>query len=332
MMRFDIVGGGAIGLLYGARLALAGHLVTIWTRTAEQAERLMDDGIELVSQGMIQVADVNAFPLHDCSRAAVQSVEGETKTNHAILIAVKQTQLTVDLLEQIGKLAGPDTLVIGLQNGVGHVDKLLQAVPNANVLTAVTTEGALRHGPRTVEHTGDGIIAFGDPVGEMGRKSASNDEQMERMKQSEQEIRHKMLLNTFSSAGITSELSKEMNNRIYQKLLVNAVINPLTALFDVRNGELPQHPRRASLMRSLFEETVRVLAAAGMTGDEDRWQQVLQVCERTAGNISSMLADVRAGRQTEIEWINGSVCRLAAQYGLEAPVNASVVQLVQAMK
>jgi 2-dehydropantoate 2-reductase len=84
-------------------------------------------------------------------------------------------------------------------------------------------------------------------------------------------------------------------------------------------------------MRKLYEETNQVLIAAGMNGDEDRWQQVLQVCERTASNISSMLADVQAGRQTEIEWINGSVCRLAARHGLQAPLNASMVQLVQAM-
>lgn len=327
-MRFDVVGGGAIGLLYGARLALAGHPVTIWTRTAEQAEKLADDGIELVSQGTTQVADVDAFPLKECNRRLPQTDDSD----RVVLLAVKQTQLTAALLEQIGMLAGPDTLVIGLQNGIGHVEQLIQAVPQAYVMTGVTTEGALRHGPRTVEHTGEGMIAFGDALGDLRRKSTSNDELNERMKQSEQEIRHKMLLNAFSSAGITSELSNEMNNRIFQKLLVNAVINPLTALFDVRNGELPQHPRRASLMRVLYDETFHVLTAAGMTGEEDRWQQVLQVCERTADNVSSMLADVRAGRQTEIEWINGSVCRLAAQYGLEASVNAAVVQLVQAMK
>ncbi|MBD3918000.1 ketopantoate reductase family protein [Paenibacillus sp. PR3] len=327
-MRFDIIGGGAIGLLYGGRLALAGYPVTIWTRTAEQAERLADDGIELVRQGVIRVADVDAFPLQECSRKLPQMDDSE----QIILLAVKQTQLTAALLEQVGKLADPNALVIGLQNGIGHVEKLVQAVPHAYVLTGVTTEGALRHGPRTVEHTGEGMIAIGDAFNDLRQKSASDDGLNERMKQSEQEIRHKMLLNAFSLAGITSELSKEMNNRIFQKLLVNAVINPLTALFDVRNGELPQHPRRASLMRALYDETFHVLVAAGMTGDEDRWQQVLQVCERTSENVSSMLADVRAGRQTEIEWINGSVCRLAAQYGLEAPVNASVALLVNAMK
>lgn len=326
-MRFDIVGGGAIGLLYGARLALAGYPVTIWTRTAEQAGKLADDGIELISQGTVTIADVDAWPLQDCVRSLHQSED----TTRVILITVKQTQLTSALLEQIGILAGHDATVIGLQNGIGHVQKLLQALPHAYVMTGVTTEGALRHGPRTVEHTGMGLIAIGEAMTDEGRISASDDELIERMKPSEQEIRHKMLLNAFSRAGITAELSKEMNNRIFYKLLVNAIINPLTALFDVRNGELPKHPRRAALMRALYEESNQVLTAAGMSGDEDRWLQVLQVCERTADNISSMLADVQAGRQTEIEWINGSVCRIAAQHGLQAPLNASVVKLVQAM-
>jgi len=327
-MRFDIVGGGAIGLLYGARLAAAGYPVTIWTRTAEQAERLADEGIELVRQGTVQVADVDAYPLKACGRKHTQVEDAE----QVIIVAVKQTQLTPDLLEQVGQLADPNAIVIGLQNGIGHAEKLMQAVPHACVLTGVTTEGALRHGTRTVEHTGEGLLAIGDACTDLRQISVNDERLKERMKQSEQELRHKMLLNALSSAGITSELSKEMNNRIFQKLLVNAVINPLTALFDVRNGELPQHPRRASLMRALYDETILVLIAAGMTGDEDRWEQVLQVCARTSENISSMLADVRAGRQTEIEWINGSVCQLAAQHGLEAPLNASVVRLVQAMK
>ncbi|PWV95452.1 2-dehydropantoate 2-reductase [Paenibacillus cellulosilyticus] len=326
-MRFDIVGGGAIGLLYGARLALAGHPITIWTRTVEQAEKLADDGIELVREGTITIADVEAFPLKNCSRSARQIDDPD----RVVLVAVKQTQLTDALIKQITLLAGQDTIVIGLQNGIGHAEKLYEALPHADVMTAVTTEGALRHGPRTVEHTGTGLIAIGEAIANEGRKSASNGEPIERMKPSEQEIRHKMLLDAFSKAGITAELSNEMNNRIFQKLLVNAVINPLTALFDVRNGELPKQARRAALMRALYEETHQVLAAAGMHGDEDRWQQVLQVCERTAGNISSMLADVQAGRQTEIDWINGSICRIAAQYGLEAPLNASMVQLVRAM-
>jgi 2-dehydropantoate 2-reductase len=326
-MRFDIVGGGAIGLLYGARLALAGHPITVWTRTAEQAERLADDGIELVSQGTMMIAEVDASPLKDWNRNAAHHDD----PNRVILVTVKQTQLTAALLEQLSFLAAEDTIVIGLQNGIGHEERLTQALPHAHVMTGVTTEGALRHGPRTVEHTGEGALAIGEPFGDEGRISASSGEPIERMKPFELEIRHKMLLNAFSKAGIAVELSNEMNNRVFYKLLVNAVINPLTALFDVRNGELPKHPRRAALMRKLYEETNQVLIAAGMNGDEDRWQQVLQVCERTASNISSMLADVQAGRQTEIEWINGSVCRLAARHGLQAPLNASMVQLVQAM-
>ncbi|MOA32778.1 putative 2-dehydropantoate 2-reductase [compost metagenome] len=122
-----------------------------------------------------------------------------------------------------------------------------------------------------------------------------------------------------------------MNNRIYHKLLINAVLNPLTALFDVKNGELPAHPTRMALMRALYEETALILKGAGMQLESDGWAQIIEVCERTSGNVSSMLSDVRAGRKTEIGAINGAVVRLAEQQQLKAPCNRAVMELVDAL-
>ncbi|GFN30381.1 ketopantoate reductase family protein [Paenibacillus xylaniclasticus] len=327
-MRFVIVGGGAIGLLYGARLAIAGYPVTIWTRTSKQAELLTDEGIELVRDGSIDIVDVEAYSITEDSRLAARDNE-----DTVLLITVKQPQLTTELLGRIRVVAEQGSIVIGLQNGVGHIEAIQRFLPDCDVLAGITTEGALRHGPRTVEHTGKGTFVIGKyEVAATANSAADHRDILSQADWNLRETRQKMLVNVFSGAGITAELSNEMINRVYQKLLVNAVINPLTALFDVRNGELTGHSTRLSLMKALHEETLSVLIAAGMVDDGNSWDRLLQVCKSTSSNISSMLSDVRAGRPTEIDWINGGVCRLAADVGMEAPLNRSVMLMIQAIQ
>jgi 2-dehydropantoate 2-reductase len=140
-----------------------------------------------------------------------------------------------------------------------------------------------------------------------------------------------LLVSALSAAGIEAALSNNIMEHVYGKLLVNAVVNPLTALFRVKNGELPADPFRFRLMKALFHETLAVLQASGMRTDGGEWDRLLDVVRRTAENRSSMLADVEAGRPTEIDAINGGVVRLAREAGAAAPLNAAVAALIGAI-
>ncbi len=119
---------------------------------------------------------------------------------------------------------------------------------------------------------------------------------------------------------------------IYRKLLINAVINPLTAIWRIPNGELLASEGRLQLMRELFREATMVYDACGVTYDEDAWDNILEVCRITAGNISSMLADVLASRTTEIRWINGSLVEMAERTGTSVPLHRWICQLVEGIK
>jgi 2-dehydropantoate 2-reductase len=312
-VRIGIIGGGAIGLLFGAKLAMAGENVTIWTRTAEQRESIVKAGIsltdELGTEHFLRVAGetLSEARLRDAEKNGLSPADW-------YLLALKQTDLTSEAIDVIARLIvttpGTPPLVC-LQNGTGHLGKLAAAAKGRfAIYNAVTSSGAKREDIRSVRHTGSGPLY---------------------LESSTDGVRQKMLLNCFIRAGFDASLSNDIHNRVFQKLLINAIINPLTAIYDMTNGELPAHSGRLSLMKALHDETASILRAAGMEDWPDSWSGVLGVCERTSLNVSSMLADVRAGRRTEIDAINGEVVRLGASSGLGAPLNECMLRLVSTL-
>lgn len=318
-MRIEVVGGGAIGLLFAARLAGAGADVTVWTRTLRQSELIQERGISLISQEGETVLHAYSDWLHP-DRMSARGSEGVT----SIMLAVKQNAINDELIGSLRALTQSNrtgsTSLICLQNGIGHLDKLAEGLQGVRLYAAVTTEGAKREDERTVRHTGAGTLWINDRPHTAGISGENSDKPQ------------KMLLDSLQKAGFEVSLSNEMEDRIFQKLLINAVINPLTAIFDVLNGELPNNKRRCELMEALHRETYGILTSAGMKPDADSWNKVLEVCMRTAANVSSMLADVRAGRPTEIEAINGAVSRLAAKHGMKSPLNDAMTAIIQSYK
>lgn len=324
MGRLAIIGGGSLGLLLAGRLAAAGHDAAVVTRTAEQAAKLANEGItieETREAGTVPraaKANVRAVAMADAPALDAEAL---------VLLAVKQTALTEPFLARLAALVPADGTVVPFQNGVGHLERLRAALPGRTLLPAVTTEGALRDGPTTVRHTGRGDVRLGEwdfgPGGDAATAGeASRDRRRKKLAECERLL---------TEAGFSVILSNELGEAVWRKLLVNAVINPLTAILRIRNGELPATPDRLRLMRDLYDETYGILSGAGLKDElESSWQAVLAVCERTSKNESSMLQDVRAGRETEIDAINGAVCRLAARQGLRSPWNEAVAALVRA--
>ncbi|MHA6484741.1 ketopantoate reductase family protein [Paenibacillus sp. strain BS8-2] len=335
-MRIGIIGGGSIGLLFAAKLALAGEEVTVWTRTLEQSELIGQAGIRILDeQGVERLASVSSKVL---SVESLNAAESEGLASAAYyLLALKQTDLTGPTIELIVRLIGltpGKPALICLQNGTGHLQKFVAASQGKfAVYNAVTSAGAKRIDGRSVHHTGEGPLFLANRA--EARIKAGDQLQhsyeMEAETVSEDAIRQKKLLSVLIRAGFEASLSNHIHNRVFQKLLINAIINPLTALFDITNGELPAHPSRLALMKTLHDETASILYASGMEEWTDSWVSVLGVCGRTSSNVSSMLADVRSGRRTEIDSINGEIVRIGFKHGIKAPLNESMLRLIEAL-
>ncbi len=298
-----VLGGGSLGLLLAGKLCAAGLKCVVWTRTREQAARLNEDGLIVEERGGESAV---RLPAVACAWEDAAPAAG------IVLLAVKQPALTERLLKRLAELVPPGGTVVPFQNGVGHIEALREALPGREIVVAVTTEGALRTEANRVRHTGAGDIRLGDD----GLSRPERLIAVERM---------------LTQAGFSVFLSKQLDKETMRKLLINAVINPITAILRIPNGGIAESPERLALAKALFRETFEVLGPHGLDGESDLWQAVLRVCEATAGNRSSMLQDVEAGRATEIDSINGAIARMAAKQGLDAPWNRAVTALVKAI-
>lgn len=316
-MHIDVIGGGAIGLWLAANLASAGEEVTLWTRTERQRLRIEEEGIGLTdTEGNRSTVRVPCEPMLQ-SRVLAQKAKDVEES--WMIVAVKQSAINDELIGLLRDLTRvrKGAALLCLQNGIGHLERLAAGLGDVPIYAAVTTMGAKREDERRVMLAGTGELWIGD--------RAENCPEIDEIRVKSQ----KKFLLSLQKAGFQAFLSNVINNRIFHKLLINAVINPLTAIFDVTNGELPKHERRIHIMRALHNETVDILIRAGMKDQGDSWEQVLDVCARTSANVSSMLADVRAGRETEIRAINGAVAKLAASYGMNAPMNEAMTAIVE---
>lgn len=315
-MVFNIIGAGALGLLYGSKLSLAGHEVLFSTRTEEQAAYLNSEGMKLHDHDTsIHIASTRfqAFSITN------SSLKPPTTSADWLIITVKQWQVNAVLIEQINHIANKNTNILCLQNGIGLADYLIDQHIGQAVYSAVTTEGAKRSECNEVFHTGRGKTVIG--ITKMGTKRNVSNTTALRYAEN--------LADIFQKAGFRSFLSNKIDTEIYKKLLINSIINPLTALWRIPNGELIANSNRIKLVQQLCKEAQKICQASGIAIDFDLYDQVVQVCQGTSSNTSSMLNDVLLGNQTEIEYINGHLVKLAFTANIEAPMHETITHLIK---
>ncbi|MCM3759338.1 2-dehydropantoate 2-reductase [Alkalihalobacillus oceani] len=285
-MKVAIVGAGAIGLLAAYYLAGHKHDVTLLTQRKEQAEKINRHGLKLIdSYGATRLKPVKAQALADLT---------ETDQLDVVILTVKSYSVK-DVLFQLREKR--IFAILFLQNGLSHIEYLAD-LPIATVAVGVMEHGAVRENDQTVRHTGRGRLRWG-----YVRKGA--------------ELLDELFVAGADKEAFPIDYEDDWLDILQQKLIVNACINPLTALLAVKNGELVKNEAAKEMMKAIFSEVMQVLERED---DEKRWAHVVRVCEQTAANTSSMLVDLSNRRRTEISSITGYLVRLAGQKQLAVPV------------
>lgn len=316
-MNIHIIGAGSLGLLYAGKLADSGCRVTIWCRSEEQADKLRASGITIEETGQHQVIDAHAFSV--CPWSSFAESGGAADADYLFLM-LKQQGIEEMATEMLALFGQDHRRLLCFQNGTGHLERLQDLLPTWTLYAAITTEGAKRTSSVSVLHAGHGTTTIG--------KMMPAGSPLDAFSQENHEIK---LVKQLNRAGFEAFLSNEMDEMIYRKLLINAVINPLTALWRIPNGELLTSPERVRLMKQLYKEGIAVYEAAGIPYGSGLWEWIVSVCQSTSGNTSSMLKDVMDAKTTEVAWINGSIVRLGQKYGISVPKHELITQLIEGM-
>jgi 2-dehydropantoate 2-reductase len=310
-LRIKIVGAGALGLLFASQLSSTQAQIELITHTESQSDALKRNGLHSMDTNKESTVTIEVYSIF--SERWVADISDPVDW---ILLMVKQKDINERLLERLLQLATQETRLLCFQNGIGHKELLEQRFPSDRLYAAITTEAALKLSNHSVRHTGRGATW----LGRMEESSAASEEF------DEKEI---MLQSLLIKAGFEVFLSKKMISYIWNKLLINAVINPITAIMQINNGGLLQSSYLKELMLSLLEEGRIVAQKMGIETEDNLWEQLLLVCERTSENQSSMMKDIAQGRKTEIEWINGALLRQADKFKLEIPAHETVYRMVK---
>lgn len=296
-----IVGTGALATLFAARLSAAGHSIRMLGTWKSALEALQKDGARIIDER----GQEKRYPV-----AATSNLDDCRGAKYAIVLV--KTWQTERAARQLAGCLAQDGLAVTLQNGLGNFEQLSQAlnIPGhgSRVVLGVTTTGATQLGPGLIRTGGDGLISI------EGHPGLSP------------------LADALRSAGFKVQVVKDARALVWGKLVINAAINPLTAILRVPNGELLDRPPAKELMFELAGEAAAVSQAEGVSLPfKDPQASVEEVARKTASNHSSMLQDVLRGAPTEIDAICGAVVERGLITGVATPVNLLCWKLVKAL-
>lgn len=291
-----LVGTGAMASLFAALLSAHGLKVKMLGSWKESIRVLNNVGVRFIDQD----GQESTYPVD-----ATNDPE-ECAGSRLAIVLVKSYQ-TADAAKLLTKCLAEDGLALTLQNGLDNDEILADTLGVKRVISGVTTLGATLIGPGTVRMGGLGGISLGYHEGV--------------------EIPADFL----RQAGFEVEVVEDTRSLVWGKLVINAAINPLTAVLGVKNGELLANLYSRKLMELITIESAEVASALGIELPySDSVETVEAVAQKTASNYSSMYIDIHRGSLTEIDAINGAIVRVGENIGVPTDYNRMMWLLVKA--
>jgi 2-dehydropantoate 2-reductase len=296
-------GGGAMGGLFGGYLSRAGEEVTLVDVSRPAVEAINRDGL------VVEEKDGSTLNI----RVKATTAAAEVGPVDLIVNFVKcyHTEAAIRSAEP---MLGADTAILSLQNGWGNADRIAAVAGKSRVMVGLTYHAGTLVGPGRVRHPGIGATY----VGEIDGQSSA---------------RLEAAVSAFRGAGIETIPSPHIVEEVWKKLALNVCTLPTAALLRFAAHELNQHEGTRMLMRGLLAEVVAVASEQGIVLDEaERWQAITGLLEKAIGARASMLQDVEANRQTEIDVINGAIVAAGEKHSVPTPLNSTMVWMVKSLQ
>ncbi len=300
-MRIAVIGAGAMGSIYGGHLSLHNDVYLIDTNQAV-VDQINQGGLVLQENG----EDVTYRP------TALTSTEGQEPMDLVILF-VKALFSQAALRGNRG-IIGPNTYLMTLQNGSGHEDILSEFVSEDRIIIGTTEDNGAVLAPGHVRRGGTGKTNIGmlteDSAGFLPR-----------------------LKETLDACGFQGCIHENIQQLVWNKLFTNVSLSALTGVLQVPMGFIAGNEHAWTIAKKLIHEAVAVAHGLGLEADEaEITEKVRQTSANSPEGITSICADLKAGRKTEVNTISGSVVRASKKCGVPAPTHELIVELIRAME
>jgi 2-dehydropantoate 2-reductase len=303
-LKIAMLGAGALGCAIGAALTEAGHDTWLLNRDAAHVDAMRRHGLRVEDEcGTRQVA------VHAATHAT------EAGVADLVVVLVKSFHTEAAMRGALA-LIGPDTLVLSLQNGLGHEDVLASVVGRERVLAGKTYVGGVLLGNG---HIQSGVAGKATYIGELDGRVTS---------------RVRAIADAFNAAGLATTVSDNIVGTMWDKLFVNVATGALTGTTGLTYGQLYSEPLLKATALMAVSEAMAVARAAGVTlatrAPEDAW--TLASAGLSPAFKTSMLQSLEKGSITEIDYINGAVVRWGERHGVPTPVNATLVACIKGIE
>lgn len=303
-MKIAILGAGALGCAIGAALTEAGHETWLLNRSAAHVEAMRRHGLRVDDdKGTRQVA----------VRATTRADEAGAVDLVVVLVKSFHTEAA---MRGAMALMGPDTLVLSLQNGLGHEEVLADIVGRERVLAGKTYVGGVMRAPG---HIQSGVAGKATYIGELDGRVTE---------------RVQAIAGAFNAAGLATTVSDNIVGTMWDKLLVNVATGAVTGITGLTYGQLYGEPLLEQTALAAVAEAMAVAHAAGVRLSFARAEQAWTLAAEglPASFKTSMLQSLEKGSVTEIDFINGAVVRGGQRHGVPTPVNATLVACIKGIE
>jgi 2-dehydropantoate 2-reductase len=286
--KIFVLGAGAIGSIYGAFLCKRNNVTLIGNKAHVDAVN---------SKGLSISGDINQTS-HLKADTEIREIPEKT-----LIILTTKAYDSAKAIKGTKKLLKKDTVVLVLQNGLGNEETVKRvAGGESKILRGITTMAAEFFEPGKIRFwSGETIIEKNEAAGKIAE--------------------------IFNECMLKTRLSNDINGEVWNKLVVNCVVNPLSALFHVRNCELTSDSLK-TVRREIVRECVEVGKAEGISFPEDLDEKIDEKISSYT-NFSSMCQDTIKGKRTEIDFLNGKVVELGRKHHIPTPVNETLVCLIK---
>ncbi len=297
-MKIAVLGAGAIGSWLGGKLAQSGQNVTLLTTNQAHKDAINQRGLTLRENETESVVQLPAESPREFS------------TPVDLMLLVTKSFQSRQALQDAHQAINQSTVLMSVQNGLGNIETMADFVGDSQIIASTTMMPIDKTAPGVVESKGDGPTYFGFPRDE--KADTAHVEQ------------------AFANSGLDLQPVDNILQRIWTKVAFNVGMNAVCALTRGTPGTIGNSPEATLIVQRAAEEAVAVAATENITLDvQSIFDTIAYACREHGDHKASMLQDLLAQRQTEVDALNGAIVERAAKADVEVPVNQMLMSLVR---